>query len=236
MTILEYFMEPKFLLYCLADLALIATSLVYGVKLLRKRNGLLGFEWLITTFSATNLMLNALTGKPAFFSASLFCDAFSRGFGIPVITIAGMMAVTHRYKPSIIVDVVYVVGALAGTVVVWTADFMIQPKPYFYLAMWSLFSVYLVYVVKRLLGAGEKRTAASVTVALVSTQIIASLYDFYRIPGDSDHMIFYIFALLSWSYLSVALYYAYCALEHAQERQMDLDRRHTLGSLRRNPL
>lgn len=236
MTILEYFMEPKFLLYCLADLALIATSLVYGVKLLRKRNGLLGFEWLITTFSATNLMLNALTGKPAFFSASLFCDAFSRGFGIPVITIAGMMAVTHRYKPSIIVDVVYVVGALAGTVVVWTADFMLQPKPYFYLAMWSLFSVYLVYVVKRLLGAGEKRTAASVTVALVSTQIIASLYDFYRIPGDSDHMIFYIFALLSWSYLSVALYYAYCALEHAQERQMDLDRRHTLGSLRRNPL
>ncbi|WP_175763034.1 hypothetical protein [Burkholderia ambifaria] len=229
-------MEPKFLLYCLADLALIATSLIYGVKLLRKRNALLGFEWLITTFSATNLMLNALTGEPAFFSVSLFCDAFSRGFGIPIITIAGMMAVTHRYKPSIFIDVVYVVGALAGTVVVWTADFMVQPKPYFYLVMWSLFSVYLVYVVKRLLGAGEKRTAVSMIVALVSTQIIASIYDFYRIPGDSDHMIFYIFALLSWSYLSVALYYAYGALERTQEQQMNLDRRHSLGSLRRNPL
>ncbi|MCM3012016.1 NADH-quinone oxidoreductase subunit J, partial [Bacillus subtilis] len=36
----------------------------------------------------------------------------------------------------------------------------------------------------------------SVIVALVSTQITASIYDFYRIPGDSDHMIFYIFALL----------------------------------------
>ncbi|HIE1654575.1 MULTISPECIES: hypothetical protein [Burkholderia] len=228
-------MEPKFLLYCLADLALITTSLVYGVKLLRKRNALLGFEWLITTFSATNLMINALTGEPAFFSVSLFCDAFSRGFGIPIITIVGMMAVTHRYKPSIFIDVAYVVGALGATVVLWTADFMVQPKPYFYLVMWSLFSVYLVYVVKRLLVAGEKRTAVSVIVALVSTQITASIYDFYRIPGDSDHMIFYIFALLSWSYLSVALYYAYGALERVQEEQMDLGRRHSLGSLRRNP-
>lgn len=228
-------MEPKFLLYCLADLALITTSLVYGVKLLRKRNALLGFEWLITTFSATNLMINALTGEPAFFSVSLFCDAFSRGFGIPIITIVGMMAVTHRYKPSIFIDVAYVVGALGATVVLCTADFMVQPKPYFYLVMWSLFSVYLVYVVKRLLVAGEKRTAVSVIVALVSTQITASIYDFYRIPGDSDHMIFYIFALLSWSYLSVALYYAYGALERVQEEQMDLGRRHSLGSLRRNP-
>ncbi|WP_333994789.1 hypothetical protein [Burkholderia orbicola] len=228
-------MEPKFLLYCLADLALITTSLVYGVKLLRKRNALLGFEWLITTFSATNLMINALTGEPAFFSVSLFCDAFSRGFGIPIITIVGMMAVTHRYKPSIFIDVAYVVGALGATVVLWTADFMVQPKPYFYLVMWSLFSVYLVYVVKRLLVAGEKRTAVSVIVALVSTQITASIYDLYRIPGDSDHMIFYIFALLSWSYLSVALYYAYGALERVQEEQMDLGRRHSLGSLRRNP-
>ncbi|RQZ18710.1 hypothetical protein DIE15_07260 [Burkholderia sp. Bp9031] len=228
-------MELKFYLYCLADLALITTSLVYGVKLLKKRNCLLGFEWLVTTFSATNLMINALTGKPIFLSVSLFCDAFSRGFGVPVITIAGMMAVTHRYKPSIVTDAVYVVGALAGTIVVWAADFMVEPKPYFYLVMWSLFSVYLVYVVGKLLRIGEKRNAVSVILALVATQIIASTYDFYHIPGDSDHMIFYIFALLSWSYMSVSLYYAYCALERAHEKEMNLIRGYTLGSLGRNP-
>ncbi len=228
-------MELKFYLYCLADLALITTSLVYGVKLLRKRNGLLGFEWLVTTFSASNLMINALTGEHVFLSVSLFCDAFSRGFGVPVITIVGMMAVTHRYKPSVVSDVAYAVGALAATAVVWTADFMIEPKPYFYLVMWSLFSVYLAYVVKRLLSAGEKRNAVSVILALVSTQIIASTYDFYPIPGDSDHMIFYIFALLSWSYMSVSLYYAYCALERAQEKAMNRNRGYALGSLERNP-
>lgn len=108
-------MEIKFYLYCLADLTLIVTSLICGVKYLVKRNGLLGFESLVVTFSATNLMINALTGNPAFFEVSIFCDAFSRGFGVPVITIAAMMAVTHRYKPSILGDVMYVVGALAAT-------------------------------------------------------------------------------------------------------------------------
>lgn len=227
-------MELKFYLFCLADLALIATSLVYGVRFLKKRNGLLGLEWLITTFSATNLMINALTGRHVFYSISLFCDAFSRGFGVPVITIVGMMAVTHRYKPSIFADVVYMVGALAGTVVVWTAGFMVEPKPYFYLVTWSLFSVFLAYVVKRLLRVGAKRNAVGVILALVSTQIIASTYDFYHILGDNDHMIFYIFALFSWSYLSVSLYYAYCALERAQKNENNLNRSYIIGALERN--
>ena len=80
---------------------------------------------------------------------------------------------------------------------------------------------------------GERNGDASVIVALVSRQIIPSIDDFYRIPGDSDHMIFYIFALLSWSYLSVSLYYAYCAPERAQEKHRD--RRYTIGTLERNP-
>ncbi|ALV60158.1 MULTISPECIES: hypothetical protein [Burkholderia cepacia complex] len=227
-------MEIKFYLYCLADLTLIATSLICGVKYLVKRNGLLGFESLVVTFSATNLMINALTGNPAFFEVSIFCDAFSRGFGVPVITIAAMMAVTHRYKPSILGDVMYVVGALAGTVVLWAADFMIGPKPYFYLAMWSLFSLYLVYVIKKLIDAGENRNAASVTLALVSTQIIASIYDFYHIPGDSDHMIFYTLAMFSWSYMSVSLYFAYCALERAQEDEIKINRRYAVGTMHRH--
>jgi hypothetical protein len=116
---MDFCMELKFYLYCLADLALIVTSFICGVKYFRKRNGLLGFESLVLT--------------------------------------------------------------------------------------------------------------------LVSTQIIASVYDFYPIPGDSDHMIFYIFALLSWSYMSVSLYYAYCALERVQEKEGNLIRGYTLGRLERNP-
>jgi hypothetical protein len=227
-------MELKYYIYCVADISLIATSLFYGVKLLKKRNFLLGFEWLVVTFSATNLLTNALTGEQVFLNISLFCDAFSRTVGVPVIAIAGMMAVTHRYKPSNGADVAYVVGGLVATVVVWTADFMVGPKPYFYLVMWSLFSVYLAYVAKRLLSIGEKLNAAGVILALVSAQIIASTYDFYHIPGDEDHMIFYIFALFTWSYLTVSLYYAYCALERAQKKALNFNRGYPLPGLERH--
>lgn len=72
-------MELKFYLYCTADLALIVTSFICGVKYFRKRNGLLGFESLVVTFSATNLMINAFTGKAVFsvsrFSATRFQEA-----------------------------------------------------------------------------------------------------------------------------------------------------------------
>ncbi|WP_112187945.1 hypothetical protein [Ralstonia sp. GX3-BWBA] len=226
-------MEQKYYLYCLADFTLITASLIYGIKLLKKRNFLLGFEWLVVAFSATNLLTNALTGERMFLNISLFCDAFSRTAGVPVIGIAGMMAVTHRYKPSMGADVMYVLGALAATVVVWTADFMVGPKPYFYLVMWSLFSVYVVYVIKKLLSAGEKRIAFGVILALVSAQTIASIYDFYHIPGDDDHAVFYTIAMLVWAYQSVVFYYAYCALERVQEKELSLNRGYALGGLGR---
>ncbi|MCW3521121.1 hypothetical protein K6Y79_38690, partial [Burkholderia cenocepacia] len=76
--------------------------------------------------------------------------------------------------------------------------------------------------------------AASVTLALVSTQIIASIYDFYHIPGDSDHMIFYTLAMFSWSYMSVSLYFAYCALERAQEDEIKINRRYAVGTMHRH--
>ncbi|MFC4522422.1 hypothetical protein [Cupriavidus pinatubonensis] len=226
-------MELKHYLYCLADFTLIMASLIYGIKLLKKRNFLLGFEWLVVTFSATNLLTNALTGEQIFLNISLFCDAFSRTVGVPVIGIAGMMAVTHRYKPSMGADVMYVVGALAATVVVWTADFMVGPKPYFYLVMWSLFSVYVAYVIKKLLSAGEKLIAVGVTLALVAAQTIASIYDFYHIPGDDDHAVFYTIAMLVWAYQSVLFYYAYCALERAQQRELSLNLGYALSGLGR---
>ncbi|MTK63336.1 MAG: hypothetical protein F8N15_02080 [Methanobacterium sp.] len=211
-------MELKYYVYCLADIVLIATSFHFGIKLLKKRNYLLGGELLVVTFSATNLLINALTGLPAYLNVSLFCDAFSRSFGIPVITIAGLMAVSHRFWPSIFVDVTLFALGLLVTVIVWTADFLTAPKPFFYLTMWTLFSIYLVYFAVRLVRVGEKLQALNVVFAMVFAQTIASIYDFYHIPGDDDHAIFYTFAMLAWSFLGFALYYAYCALERAQTK------------------
>ncbi|MYM93202.1 hypothetical protein [Duganella vulcania] len=215
-------MELKYYLYCFADLVLIATSLIYGIKFLKKGNILLGGELLVVTFSATNLLVNALTEIPMYMNVSLFCDAFSRSFGIPVIGIAGLMAATHRFKPSTFVDVLLFALGLVVTVVVWAGDFMKEPKPYLYLALWSAFSLFLVYFAVRLVRAGEKVQALGVILAMAFAQAIASIYDFYHIPGDDDHVIFYTFALLAWSLLGVAMYHAYCALERTQSRPQTL--------------
>jgi len=211
-------MEFKYLAYCLADAVLIATSLIYGIKFLKKRNIMLGGELLVVTFSATNLLINALTEIPMYLNVSLFCDAFSRCFGIPVIAIVGLMAASHRFKPSAFVDVVLFTLGLVVTVIFWTADFLKEPKPYFYLVLWSIFSLYLAYFAVKLLRAGEKLQALSILLAMTFAQTIASIYDFYHIPGDDDHVIFYIFALLAWSLLGVAMYHAYCALERLQSK------------------
>lgn len=211
-------MDLKVIILCLATVLLLSTSLTYGLKFLRKRNYLLGMEWLVVTLSTSNLLVYLLSQAQLPYSISFFCDAFSRAFGIPVIGIAGLMAVTHRYEPSKLVDIVFFGGSIAGTAVLVSADFMAKPLPYFYVLMWTAFSIYLAYFAYRLMRAGENRHALGVLVALVSGQAIASIYDFYKIPGDDEQMVFFTLALTTWSYMLVELYYAYGALERVEAR------------------
>jgi hypothetical protein len=205
---------------CASTFVLVATSLVYGLKFLGQRNYLLGVEWLVITFSATNFLVYLLSGAQASYTISYFCDAFSRGFGIPVIAIAGLMTVTHRYRPSILVDVwFFVVGFVAALMLV-ASDSAI--KPYFYVAMWAAFTIYLVYLAKRLLDAGKRMHALRVAVALTPSLVVACIYDFYKIPGDDLNVLmnFYFLAGLSWAYLLLELYYAYRALDGAQPAEL----------------
>ena len=209
-------MDLKFTILCLATVLLLATSLVYGVKFLRKQNYLLGLEWLVVTLSTSNLLIYLLSQAKLPYSISYFCDAFSRAFGIPVIATAGLMAVTHRYAPSKFLDIVFFAGSIAGTAFLVSADIMAKPLPYFYLFMWTAFSIYLAYFAYRFLRAGENRHALGVILALVSGQAIASIYDFYKIPGDEEQVIFFTLALTTWSYMLAQLYYAYGALERVE--------------------
>jgi hypothetical protein len=211
-------MDPLHLLIA-ADSLLILTTLVYGVKFLKKGNYLLGFEWLVITLSGSNFMIFLFTEKIFAYNISMFCDAFSRSVGIPVITIAGLMAVTQRYKPSILADVALFAGGIAVGLIFMSAEFVQPLKPYFYVVAWGVFSVYLAYFAKRLMDVGEKLQAINVIAVLVTNQVIACIYDFYHIPGDDEqHTIFFIFAATAWSYLCVGLYYAYGALERAEQK------------------
>ncbi|MFM0557284.1 hypothetical protein P0D69_40985 [Paraburkholderia sediminicola] len=213
-------MDQRSLILCFSAALLAITSGVYGLKFLKKRNYLLAIEWLVVAFSSSNALNFFATGSPFSYGISHFLDAFSRGPGMPIITVVGLMAVTQGYKPSLRLDIVLLGGAVVGTIVLVSADFMTKILPYFYVVMWAVLSIYLAYFVRKLLGAGQIFHSVTVTLALVSSQTIACIYDFYQIPGDEHNVVFnfYVLALVTWSYLNVSIYYAYCALERALER------------------
>lgn len=216
-------MKLEHYLFFLSTSILVLTSGIYGVKFLKKRNYLLGVEWLIVTFSATNFLVFALGEIQGAYTVSFFCDAFSRAFGIPVITTLGLMAVTHGYRPQVRVDVLLFAAAIAGTAVLVAAEAVAPYKAVFYVTMWTLFSLYLAYFICRLAAVRAYRHALAVSLVLAACQGIASIYDFYRIPGDDEQYIFYILAGLSWSSLCVVLYYAYGALERAGKHAVQQD-------------
>ncbi|MDC0662685.1 hypothetical protein [Marinobacter sp. SS21] len=211
-------MDTKIAILCAATVLLWSTSLIWGLKFLKRKNYLLGIEFLVVTVSTTNLFIYLLIESQLAYDISYFLDAFSRAAGIPIIATAGLMAVTHNYKPSKVVDVVFFVGAFAGTAALLSLDVFAKPLPYFYVAMWTGFSIYLVCFASRLMRAGEARHAVHVFLAMVCSQTIAVIYDFFPIPGDEHQIIFLILALTTWSYLVVVLYYAYLALERAVAR------------------
>lgn len=213
-------MELKSILFLLSDLALILSGYIYGWKFLKKKNVLLGLEWWIIGFSASNLFIFALTGVKFCFNTSMLLDAFSRAFGFPVIAVIGTMVLTHRYRPSVLTEIVIFALSFVGALALMHVDFLQPIKPWFYLVMGALFSAFLVYFAIRLLAVGERRNAANLMLILLTTLIIAVMDDLVPLPGDdADRTLFFTIAMAVWSYLVCGYYYAYCALERAEKKQ-----------------
>ena len=228
-------MDLRSLILVLSSALLALSAFVFGWKFIKKRNYLLGVEaWVVGT-SATNAIIFFATESQVSYAISHFFDAFSRGFGMPIIAVAGMMVITHGYKPSIRLDVMAFVVTFAATFVLEGAHFIEGILPYYYLVMWTLLSVYLAYVVKRLLGIGAVLQAMVLLLGLVTSQAIACIYDFYKIPGEETNVVFnfYTLALCAWAYLWLAIYCAYSALERARKDALTFDPNHALRSLER---
>lgn len=229
-------MELKLIAFLFADFAMVLSGAVYGWKFLKKDNVLLGLEWWVVAISGTNFFFYALTESQVLYGGAYFLDAFSRAFGLPVIGIAGLMAVTHAYRPSKLTDILWFAGgfAIAAVLMLVAPEYravlgqygdaalvhaITAAKPWLYLLMWTAFSCFLAYFAWRLFRAGERLQGWSIILALVAGQAIAIIYDFFKIPGDdADHTLFYIAALSTWGFLMFALYHAYCALERAGSR------------------
>ncbi|MEN0138680.1 MAG: hypothetical protein AAGC80_26230 [Rhodococcus sp. (in: high G+C Gram-positive bacteria)] len=205
-------------LLLIANVSMLGAGYYYGVKFLRRQhNLLLGIEWLVIALSGTNVLFLAATGivhSSFSYHLMVFFDAFSRSFGMTLIIVLGMMAVTHGYRPSWVVEA----GAVAAAVAVGlnrTLD--VRPVELgwaiFYLVMNLAVALFMFTVAVRLWRNGVRRHAVGVFVATALGAFVAVIYDFFPIPGDdADHTLFYILALSVWALMLVTYYHGYRVL------------------------
>lgn len=210
-------MELRSLVCMLASMMLSVVMCFYGTKFLKKRNYLLGIEWWIVGISGANFALYWITVSETSYAIMLYLDAFSRLFGIPVIGVLGMMAVSHRYRPSIGVDACIFLVSVIGTAILLYTEWFESSLPYIYLVMWYGFAAYLCYFAIRLFSAGQTTVGIHLSLAIIVSTMLHTAYDFYTIPGDETNIIFnfWFIALVVWSYLFAVIYYAYIALDEA---------------------
>jgi hypothetical protein len=208
-----------------ADTWMAAAGLYYGVQIIRRyRNYLLGLEWLVIGISGTNVLFLAATGidhSSVSYHLMVFFDAFSRSFGMTLVFVLGMMAVTRGYRASPLVEAA-AFGA-ATVVGLWrTIDVRpVSPEwSLFYLVLNLAVALFMVTVAGRLWRIGERRSATEVFIATVLGAVIAASYDFVHIPGDDDnHTLFYIPALAVWALMVTTYYRGYRALDdHHRQR------------------
>lgn len=210
-------MNLRELLFLAADLSLMLVSAFYGAKFLRKGNLPIGLELWVVALSTGNVLVAFLTNHLEFLLLSEYLDAFSRSVGYPIIVTAGLLAVTHGFRASALTDIVlFAGGGIIAAIYTWgglPAGF----RAYSLLIVWTAYSVYLLWIAKRLWTAGEKRQALNTVLYTLAAQIIATIYDFWPIPGDDSlRTIFFTFAMFAWAYQTAGLYPTYCALERTQ--------------------
>lgn len=241
------------LAFLVGDVIMIVGGYWAGWKFIKQyHNYLLGIEWFIIATSGVNFLVWALrfpedkeAGAASLqYSAAFFLDAFSRSVGVTLLLVVGLLAVTHRYKSSMAVDVaIFVLGIGAGL-------YLGQPKfqdhvddsghhilytgpATIYLVVNLLTLVFLVYVTKRLWGIGATKVAVATLLVSVASTGIALSYDFFPFPNSVDPLenrpLFYSMALTVWGLQLFTYLFAYRALHEHNERISTRETSHALS-------
>ena len=181
----------KEILFLLADLWMIFAGFFYGWKFIRRYdNYLLGLEWIVVAASGVNFLVWSLLGsaEDSFqYPLAYFLDAFSRSVGITLILVLGLMRVTHRYKPSVAVDVgVFALATAAGLYLQQFRHGFYAGPATFYLVVNVLTTVFLAYFTWRLWRIAARGTAIGTALVSAAGTAIAVTYDFFPIPGDDS--------------------------------------------------
>ncbi|MFD8295095.1 transporter [Streptomyces bauhiniae] len=206
-------------LFALADCWLIFTGFFYGWKFIRRYgNYLLGLEWFILAVSASNFLAWSLLGGDEgspMYVVAYFLDAFSRSVGVALILVMGLMRVTHRYKPTLPVDIaVFALGVVAGLCLRKFHGHELHVVPAtFFVVVNVLATLFLAWVSWRLWKSGARGPAIATALATAAGTAIAFMYDFFPLSGDDEYRTtFYILALATWGTQACVYFFAYRAL------------------------
>lgn len=210
------------ILFVIACVWMIITCYLFGWKFLRRyRNHLLGIELFVVGTSGTNFLLWSLLGgdeRSPLYAIAYFFDAFSRSFGITLVLVLGLMAVTHRYKPGRAVEIgVFTLAFVAG---LYLRQFHDEGTLYvvpaaFYVVVNVATSIFLFYFAARLWRIGVRTLAVWTIVVTVAAMVIAATYDFFPFPfDDANRTYFYTAALATWGSQAFVYYFGYRALHN----------------------
>ncbi|NYJ01733.1 hypothetical protein HNR19_002431 [Nocardioides thalensis] len=226
------------LTFLVADLIMIVCGYWAGWRFIKQyRNYLLGIEWFIVATSGVNFLIWGLRfaddphgGETSpQYAFAFFLDAFSRSIGITLLLVVGLMAVTHRYKASLAVEIgIFVLAIGSGLFLAQSkyrdhvdddGEFILHQGPAtFYLVANLLTLVFLVYFVKRLWDIGATRVAVATLAVSLAATVIALSYDFFPLPDSvdplQDRALFYTAALTVWGLQLLTYLFAYRALHN----------------------
>ncbi|MFD5178034.1 transporter [Nocardia sp. NPDC058379] len=211
-------------LFAAADIWMLAIGLICGVKFIRgHHNYLIGLEWIIMGMSGVNFLIYGLTmagPDSPMFHIAFFLDAFSRSIGFTLILVLGLLVVTHGYQPSARVEVsAFALAAVLGFFLSEYAQEIGTPGKVFFLITALATSGFLCYFAWRLWQIGERAHAGAVAGATTLNVAVASIYDFWRIPGDDAHYtLFYTLALFTWGLAMLVVYRSYGAFAAHNKR------------------
>ncbi|TXH57261.1 MAG: hypothetical protein E6Q93_13230 [Burkholderiaceae bacterium] len=214
-------MDLRELLISLSIPTMVFTGLYYGWRFLKLDNPLLGWEWVILGVSAFSMWMNHFGLSPHFLAFSMFCDAFSRTVGMPIIASLGLLQLTHGLVLSTRAKVALFVG---GAVV--AAACRLSPQIDEWLAIGSMviglgFYVVIFLFARALYRRGLNGHAALVLFSSVPLTFIALLEGVIQLPGEEHNLIlnFMFLAHLTWALVFGHWFYAYRALHLSEARQ-----------------
>jgi hypothetical protein len=135
--------------------------------------------------------------------------------GITLILVVGLMRVTHRYKPSVTVDVaLFGLAIAAGLYLMQFGGYDLHVGPAtLFVVVNLLTTLFLAYFAWRLWKIEARGLAVVTGLATAAGTVIALTYDFFPFPFDDEQRtIFAICALATWGTQLFVYYLAYCAM------------------------